>query len=75
MLEALDWQLRQLPAAGTNIDKHAENAIHRKLQESFTESKIPVFLLKAVLRYRYEKAKESKREHARRKSRQEKSSV
>jgi len=65
LLDALAWQIRQLRAPGIEIDEHA---LQQKLEASFRDSKIPVFLLKAVLRHRYEKRKTSKREYAKKKA-------
>lgn len=72
VLDALAWQIRQLSAPGIRIDEHL---VRQKLEASLRDSKIPVFLLEAVLRHKYEKRKKSNRESARRKAGQKKSSV
>ena len=71
VLDAMDSQMRELQEPGIKIDEHA---VHQKLEESFRQSKIPVFLLEHVVRYEHEKRMASERKSAR-KARQKKSNV
>jgi hypothetical protein len=72
VLDAVDWQIRQLREPGIKIDEHA---VRQMLEESFRAAKIPIFLLEHVVRYEHEKRMTSNRESARRKTGQKKSSV
>jgi len=59
VLNAVNWHMHQLREPGIKIDEHA---VRQKLEESFSEAKIPIFLLEHVVRYEHEKQIASERE-------------